>query len=138
MFDPIIMLLFCNPLDIEIFHNCVNPFICMAHYVKSPPPASNIAFEYIKMHCIIVMAFSPRNIIGCFLKKRLTKGESRASQDPPSLRPCPVHLQKVVYFFRQERKLKPLLGVSSRARGRESGLRAGSRVGVSRSREVLP
>ena len=23
---------------------------------------------------IIVMAFSPRNIVGCFLKKRLTKG----------------------------------------------------------------
>ena len=36
---------------------------------------------------IIVMAFSPRNIIGCFLKKRLTKGRSRAPQDPPSLRP---------------------------------------------------
>ena len=29
------------------------------------------------------MAFSPRNIIGCFLKKRLTKGGSRAPQDPP-------------------------------------------------------
>ena len=28
---------------------------------------------------IIVMAFSPRNIVGCFL----TKGGSRASQDPP-------------------------------------------------------
>ena len=31
---------------------------------------------------IIVMAFSPRNIVGCFLKKRFTKG-SRAPQDPP-------------------------------------------------------
>ena len=26
------------------------------------------------MSNIIVMAFSPRNIVGCFLKKRLTKG----------------------------------------------------------------
>ena len=34
---------------------------------------------------IIVMAFSLRNIVGCFLKKRLTKGGggSRAPQDPP-------------------------------------------------------
>ena len=32
---------------------------------------------------IIVMAFSPRNIVGCFLKKRLTKGGSRAPQEPP-------------------------------------------------------
>ena len=33
---------------------------------------------------IIVMAFSPRNIVGCLLKKRLTKGAgSRAPQDPP-------------------------------------------------------
>ena len=31
----------------------------------------------------IAMAFSPRNIIGCFLKQSLTKGESRAPQDPP-------------------------------------------------------
>ena len=32
------------------------------------------------------MAFSPRNIVGCFLKKRLTKGGggSRAPQDPPN------------------------------------------------------
>ena len=37
---------------------------------------------------IIVMAFSRRNIVGCFLKKlRLAKGGSRAPQDPPSLRP---------------------------------------------------
>ena len=40
------------------------------------------------MSNIIVMAFSPRNIVGCLLKKRLTKGGSRAPQDPPSLRPC--------------------------------------------------
>ena len=34
---------------------------------------------------IIVMTFSPRNTVGCFLKKRLTKGGggvSRAPQDP--------------------------------------------------------
>ena len=32
----------------------------------------------------IIMTFSPRNIVGCLLKKRLTKGGSRAPQDPPS------------------------------------------------------
>ena len=32
---------------------------------------------------IIVMAFSPRNIVGCLLEKGLTKGGSRAPQDPP-------------------------------------------------------
>ena len=32
----------------------------------------------------IVMAFSPRNIVGCLLKNRLTKGGSRAPQDSPS------------------------------------------------------
>ena len=33
---------------------------------------------------IIVMAFSPRNIVGCFLKKCLHRGGgSRAPQDPP-------------------------------------------------------
>ena len=31
----------------------------------------------------IVMAFSPRNIVGCLLKNRLTKGRSQAPQDPP-------------------------------------------------------
>ena len=31
----------------------------------------------------IVMAFSPRNIVGCLLKKRLTKGGSWAPQHPP-------------------------------------------------------
>ena len=37
---------------------------------------------------IIVMAFTPWNIVGCLLKKRFTKGGSRTPQDPPSLRPC--------------------------------------------------
>ena len=32
----------------------------------------------------IVMPFSPRNIVGCLLKKRFTKGGSRAPEDPPS------------------------------------------------------
>ena len=42
------------------------------------------------MSNIIIMTFSPGNIVGCFLKKRLTKGGggSRAPQDAPSLRPC--------------------------------------------------
>ena len=35
------------------------------------------------MSNIIVIAFSPRNIVGCLLKKRLTKRGSRAPQDPP-------------------------------------------------------
>ena len=45
---------------------------------------------------IIVMVLSPRNIVGCFLKKRLTKVGSRAPQDPPppSLRPCTILQQK--------------------------------------------
>ena len=32
---------------------------------------------------IIVMAFSPRNIVGCLLKKKAYRGGSRAPQDPP-------------------------------------------------------
>ena len=36
---------------------------------------------------IIVMAFSPRNVVGCLLKKRLTKGGVTPGA-PPSLRPC--------------------------------------------------
>ena len=36
------------------------------------------------MSNIIVMAFSPRNIVGCLLKKGLQRGGgSRAPQDPP-------------------------------------------------------
>ena len=36
----------------------------------------------------IVMAFSPRNIVGCLLKKRLTKGGGvTGTPGPPSLRP---------------------------------------------------
>ena len=41
------------------------------------------------MSNIIVMAFSPQNIIACFLKKRLTKGGGvTGTPGPPSLRPC--------------------------------------------------
>ena len=32
---------------------------------------------------IIVMAFSPRNIVGCFLKKRLPKGGHGHPRTPP-------------------------------------------------------
>ena len=32
---------------------------------------------------IIVMAFSPRNIVGCLLKKRLTKGGHGHPRTPP-------------------------------------------------------
>ena len=35
------------------------------------------------------MAFSPP-VVGCFVKKGLQKGGSRAPQDPPWLRPCLV------------------------------------------------
>ena len=36
---------------------------------------------------IIVMAFSPRNIVGCFLKKKTYKGGVTGTPGPPSLRP---------------------------------------------------
>ena len=35
----------------------------------------------------IVMAFSPRNIVGCFLKKRLTKGGSQGHPRTPLATP---------------------------------------------------
>ena len=38
---------------------------------------------------ITIMVFSPRNIVGCFLKIALQRGGGvTAPQDPPSLRPC--------------------------------------------------
>ena len=37
------------------------------------------------MSNIIVMAFSPRNIVGCFLKKRLTKGGGVTGTPGPPL-----------------------------------------------------
>ena len=39
------------------------------------------------MSNIIVMAFSPRNIVGCLLKKGLQRGVT-GTPGPPSLRPC--------------------------------------------------
>ena len=46
----------------------------------------------------IVMAFSSRNIVGCLLKKRLTKGGgvSRAPQDPSSYALCPEHCYETI------------------------------------------
>ena len=50
------------------------------------------------MSNIIVMAFSPRNIVGCLLKKRFTKGGGvTGTPGPPSLRPC--HWNVLVYIF---------------------------------------
>ena len=40
------------------------------------------------MSNIIVMAFSPRNIVGCLLKKGLQRGEVTGTPGPPSLRLC--------------------------------------------------
>ena len=40
----------------------------------------------------IVMAFTPRTIVGYLLKKRLTKGGSQAPQDPPLATPIPTIL----------------------------------------------
>ena len=42
-------------------------------------------------HTDSYIGYSPNchlNIVGCLLTKRLTKGGSRAPQDPPWLRPC--------------------------------------------------
>ena len=55
------------------------------------------------MSNIIVMAFSPLNIVGCFLKKRLTKGGSRGPQDPPSLHPWLIKLNIFVVVFSDDR-----------------------------------
>ena len=55
------------------------------------------------MSNIIVMAFSPRNIVGCLLKKRLTKGGGgTGTPGPPSLRPCSVI--NFFSFIRLQRK----------------------------------
>ena len=43
----------------------------------------------------IVMAFSPRNIVGCLLKKSLTKGGLRA----PSVPPCPSYAIAIYRHF---------------------------------------
>ena len=42
------------------------------------------------MSNIIVMAFSPRNIVGCLLKEKAYKGGGgfTGTPGPPSLRPC--------------------------------------------------
>ena len=44
---------------------------------------------------IIVMAFLPRNVVGCLLKKRLTKwGHGRPRTHPP-----PLSLRPWYYFY---------------------------------------
>ena len=40
------------------------------------------------MSNIIVMAFSPLNIVGCLLKKAYKGGGVTGTPGPPSLRPC--------------------------------------------------
>ena len=40
---------------------------------------------------IIVMAFSPRNIVGCLLKKGLQKGGVTDTQGPPLATPLIIH-----------------------------------------------
>ena len=46
---------------------------------------------------IIVMAFSPRNIIGCLLKKKGLQRGVTGTPGPPSLRPC-------IHFTEEEEK----------------------------------
>ena len=62
----------------------------------------------------IVMAFSPRNIVGCLLKKGLTKGGSRAPQDPPSYAPdvIPWNQINIVLTLISLLELNQLPGVS--------------------------
>ena len=46
---------------------------------------------------IFVMAFSPRNIVGCFLKKGLQRGGGvTGTPGPPSLRPCKYYSISIV------------------------------------------
>ena len=41
----------------------------------------------------IVMVFSPRNIVGCLHKKRLTKGGVTGTPGPPLATPLPIFLK---------------------------------------------
>ena len=43
------------------------------------------------MSNIIIMAFSPQNIVGCLLKKRLTKGGHGHPRTPPLATPLDYH-----------------------------------------------
>ena len=68
----------------------------------------------------IVMAFSPRNIVGCLLKKRLTKGggvTGTPGPSPPQLRPCTgleKNLRPVVWASNVSCSLAHLQGSSVR------------------------
>ena len=61
----------------------------------------------------IVMAFSPRDIVGCFLKKRLTKGGVTGTPGPPKLHPWRAsvvmdtcrHLPNLDVYANRERTL---------------------------------
>ena len=59
------------------------------------------------MSNIIVMAFSPRNIIGCFLKNSLQRG-GHGRQTPLSLRPCVAFLSRSSKKRTPDRRLRKL------------------------------
>ena len=52
----------------------------------------------------IVMAFSPRNIVGRLLKKGIQRGGVTGTPGPPWLRPC--YLESVIYLFKHATKLR--------------------------------
>ena len=63
-------------------------------------------------HTDSYIGYSPNchlNIVGCLLTKRLTKGGSRAPQDPPWLRPCVVHSKSVYNEFFYVIHFSPIL-----------------------------
>ena len=47
------------------------------------------------MSNIIVMAFSPLNIVGCLFKKKAYKGGVTGTPGPPSLRPCNSYILQI-------------------------------------------
>ena len=56
--------------------------------------------------------FRHLNIVGCLLKRRSTKGGSRAPQDPPSYAPVPYLARKnVVLLIRRVKKQSMALDI---------------------------